>query len=265
MKSLTRFKKNGFAKFTPLGLVLAGLLVACPPTPPLPKVNVAVVTPQATLLQVAVNSSITFKATNENNAPVDVIWSNTGAGSIDSSGIYLSPSTLPSDPKVVIKATSKANPSDFGTLDITIVGQGTVGMSGTITVPVALLPNSSELPLANTSAARATQKVVTDWNAPHLKGQILILGNNTRLRSASSLQGLKVRNVMNGISSVTVPVGENDKAFAERVALETGLQVQPEYIYRTMGEIPTPNDTNFEKQGYFKQIDAPGAWSVQRV
>jgi subtilisin family serine protease len=257
--------KYPFAKIVPLGLILAGSLVACPPPPSLPKVNVAVVTPQATLLQVAVNSSITFKATNENNVPVGVIWSNTGAGSIDLSGIYLSPNTLPSDPKVVIKATSKTNPSDFGTLEITIVGQGTVGMSGTITVPTALLPNSSEvLPTSTSSTPRASQQVVTDWNAPHLKGQVLILGDNTRLRSARSLQGLKVRNVMTGVSSVSVPGGENEKVFAERVALETGLSVQPEYIYRTMGEIPTPNDTNFEKQGYFKQIDASGAWSVKR-
>ena len=107
--------KSPFAKLVPLGLILAGLLVACPPPPSVPKINVSMVTPQATLLQVAVSSSVTFKATNENNVVVDVNWSITGDGSIDSSGTYVSPSIVPApDPKVVIKATSKANPSDFG-------------------------------------------------------------------------------------------------------------------------------------------------------
>lgn len=266
MKSLMRFKKNGLANLIPLGLALAGLLVACPPTPHI--IKVATAQPLATLLQIAVSSSVTFKATNENNAPVEVNWSitpATGSGSIDSSGTFVSPSTVPADPKVIIKATSKATPSDFGTLTVTIVGQGTVGISGAVTVPDGLLTSVSDIPFSSSvDTARVIQKTVSDWNAPHVNGQVLIVGNNTRLASAKSLNNLTLRDVGSGISSVKVPAGENDQAFATRVALETGLIVQPDYIYRPLGDVPNPNDPKFVDQFYLTQIDAQGAWAVQR-
>ena len=40
--------------------------------------------------------------------------------------------------------------------------------------------------------------------------------------------------------------------------------MQPQYLYRPLGDVPNPNDPKFVDQYYLTQIDAPGAWSVQR-
>jgi subtilisin family serine protease len=89
-----------------------------------------------------------------------------------------------------------------------------------------------------------------------------LIGSNSNTRAAA-LRGVQVRNVSDNISSLTVPSGESEQAFATRVAQQTGLIAQPEYIYRPMA-LPTPNDANFDTQDYLVQIDAQAGWAVQK-
>ena len=90
----------------------------------------------------------------------------------------------------------------------------------------------------------------------------MLVGANSRTRAAS-LRGVQVRNLTDTISSLSVPSGETEQAFAARVAQETGLIVQPEYIYRPLA-LPTPNDPNYDAQDYLVQIDAQAGWAVQQ-
>jgi subtilisin family serine protease len=254
--------KRPFAKLVPLGLMLAGLLVACPPPPPKPAVVVRPQAGAASGVSVAVNTTVQFVATDETGKVVAVTWDRSPAeGSIDTNGNYKAPVAVPANPVVTIKATSIANPKDFGTLNITIIAQGTAGISGKVTVNPALLTSSSLTSDTRSSQARAIGGVI-DWNAPHVKGSVLLVGANSRSRAAS-LRGVQVRNVSENISSLTVPTGETEQAFAARVAQETGLIVQPEYIYRPMA-LPTPNDANYDLQDYLVQIDAQAGWAVQQ-
>jgi subtilisin family serine protease len=256
--------KRPFAKLVPLSLILAGLLVACPPPPPKPAVILRPQAGAATGVSVAVKSKISFVATDDTGKPVAVNWDRSPAvGSIDAgTGEFTAPDTVPTNPIVTIQATSKANPSDKGSLDIRIIEQGTAGISGKVTVNPSLLASVSLEPATRASQARAINSGVVDWNAPHVKGIVLLVGANSRTRAAS-LRGVQVRNVTDTLSSLSVPTGETEQAFAARVAQETGLIAQPEYIYRPTA-LPTPNDTNYDLQDYLVQIDAQAGWAVQQ-
>jgi subtilisin family serine protease len=59
---------------------------------------------------------------------------------------------------------------------------------------------------------------------------------------------------------VRVPSGISDTAFAIKLEQETGMVVQPNYVYRLL---EAPNDTLYAEQGYLTQIDAAGAWFTQ--
>ena len=253
--------KKNFAKLIPLGLILVGILVACPP--PLPVVVIRPQAGSATGVQVAVSTQIRFEATNGMGQIVPVTWDRSPAvGTIDATGNYTAPAAVPTNPTVTIKATSIANPSDFGTLDITIIAQGTAGISGKVTVNPTLLGAPTVEPTARATDARVTTASDIDWSAPHVKGSVLLVGSNAKARAAS-LRGVQVRNVTDTISSLTVPSGETEQAFAARVSQETGLIVQPEYIYRPLA-LPTPNDANYDTQDYLVQIDAQAGWAVQQ-
>jgi subtilisin family serine protease len=215
--------------------------------------------------QVAINTKATFYATVQDTADQRVTWSIDDAspakGTIAQNGEYTAPATVPSPDKVRIRATSVANTSVSGFLEITIVIQG--GIAGTINIPAGLLNNPGNAQTQVTSVEPA--KVFTpDWNAPRVKGQFLIVGDSVsvvRTQSASvSLQRARVQAVGTGLLRVETPAGESDAAFAAKVASETGARVQPNYLYKTMN---LPNDPRFGEQTYLTQIDAQGAWSVQ--
>ena len=253
--------KKTFSKLVPLGLMLVGLLMACPQ--PIPAIQIRPQAGAATGVQVAVSTQIRFEATDGMGSIVPVTWDRAPAvGTIDATGNYTAPAAVPANPVVTIKATSIANPSDFGTLDITIIAQGTAGISGKVTVNPALLGAPTVEPTARATDARVTTASDIDWSAPHVKGSVLLVGSNAKARAAS-LRGVQVRNVTDTISSLTVPNGETEQAFAARVSQETGLIVQPEYIYRPLA-LPTPNDANYDTQDYLVQIDAQAGWAVQQ-
>ncbi|NJK43669.1 MAG: hypothetical protein HC933_04780 [Pleurocapsa sp. SU_196_0] len=256
--------KNKFSLGS-LGLILAGVLVACPMPAPPPSGAKVLVQNTVNGFQVAINTKATFYATVQDTSDQRVTWSiddaSNAKGTIAQNGEYTAPATVPSPDKVRIRATSVANPSVSGFLEITIVIQG--GIAGTINIPAGLLSNPGNAQTQASSVEPA--KVFTpDWDAPRVKGQFLIIGDSVsvvRTQSASaSLQRARVQAVSTGLLRVETPAGESDAAFAAKVASETGARVQPNYLYKTMN---LPNDPEFAKQAYLTQIDAQGAWSVQ--
>ena len=254
-----------------LALLLSVVMVACPaPTPS----SGAKITVQNTAngFVVAKNTGATFYATIEDATDQRVTWSiddpTPAKGSINAqTGAYTAPATVPSPANLRIRATSVATPTLSGFLEITIVNEG--GIAGEINIPVGLLSDPSGGANAQTSSSEAPKVFTPDWSAPRVKGQFLIVSDTgssvVRVQSASpALQGAKVSSVGASLLRVEVPAGQSDAVFAARVAAETGLLVQPNYLYRTMD---LPNDPLLSAatggQSYLTQIDVQGAWAVQ--
>ncbi len=83
-----------------------------------------------------------FTASVENAANQGVTWSViSGAGSIDSNGLYTAPDTLPPDPTVIIQTCSVVDPSKCDTAVITLVSS-VIGC----TAPVVNLTSPQQIP-----------------------------------------------------------------------------------------------------------------------
>lgn len=254
-----------------LALILSAVMVACP-APVSNSASKVTVQNTANNFAVAKNTGATFYATIEDATDQRVTWSidkpTDAKGSINAqTGAYTAPATVPAVPKVIIRATSVANPNLSGILEIEIINEG--GLAGEINIPAGLLGDPSGNAVAQASNSDIPKVFTPDWSAPRVKGQFLIVSdaasNVVRVQSASpALQRAKVSSVGASLLRVEVPNGESDAVFAARVASETGLVVQPNYLYRTMD---LPNDPLLSAatggQSYLTQIDAQGAWAVQ--
>jgi subtilisin family serine protease len=243
-------------------LCLATLLVACPP-PPKPVITVQQ-TAGTVLRSVAINTQVTFAATENGNPTAAVDWSvveGASRGTITASGDYTAPSAVPNPATATIRATSKSNASNFGEFQLAIITSG--GISGTVTLNAGLLsaPNLQPQSAKLEPQALLERRAASDWNAPRTRGEVLLVSSDLGKLSSQSatLRGATAKLEGNFVR-VRVPSGVSDKAFAEKLALETGATVQPNYIYRLLD---APNDTLFADQSYLTQIDAAGAWFTQ--
>jgi subtilisin family serine protease len=235
--------------------------------------------------QVATGSGTQFQATS--SAPVSFTWSivvngspvtgnaygslNTTTGALVT---YTAPATVPAQPVLALRASNAANAAEYGEINLTIIAQGTAGISGNVTIPAGLLSAASlDAPAVNALGPMASLNLKQsrpfkpDWTLPHVTGQVLIVESPgaglSKLSSAQSLRGMRLETIAQGVSRVIVPAGQRDQDFAERVALETGAFVQPNYIYRPLGTV-SPNDPLLgEKQFHMTQVDAAGGWANQ--
>ncbi len=251
-------------------LTLAASLVACPkpPAPPPPVNRVTVQQSGATILRsVAINTQVKFAATIENTTDQRVTWSiaEGGAtrGTIDAEGNYTSPASVPSPAIATIRATSVATPSIFGEFQLAIIASG--GISGTVTLGVGLLNAPVLLQSAQVNLQAVPSRQVTpDWQAARTQGEVLIVPNTGISVQSLSSQSATLRSTTSktesGFIRVRVPNGTSDQTFAEKLALETGATVQPNYRYQLLD---APNDEFYNDQGNLVQIDAPGAWATQ--
>ncbi len=261
---------------------LAALLVSCPQPPSKPSVTVQSTTG---ITQVTVSNGLNLQATTA--TPLALNWSVNGvAGGNSSLGTvsptstpastngtiqYFAPANIPNPPTVTVRATNAADANDYGEINLTIIQTGQGGISGTITVPNGLLSVQNAQSSLEAQGLPQAKPFQPDWSLPHAPGQVLILsdanaGNNLRVASAPSLQNARLERLNERVSRASVPAGQNERAFADRVAQETGALVQPNYIYRPLEAAPVPNDPNYsDKQFYLTQIDAPGAWLTQKT
>jgi subtilisin family serine protease len=218
----------------------------------------------ATIRSVAINTQVQFSAT-ENNAPTtNVNWSvveGSTRGTIDTAGNYNSPSSVPNPATATIRATSKTDSSQFGEFQLSIVASG--GISGTVTLNTGLL-NAPLTPQATRLEPQALRErqVKADWNASRIQGEVLLISSNNLQTLSSNSPSLRntISRTEGGFIRVSVPKGTTDRAFAEKIALETGATVQPNYLYRLQD---APNDSQFADQANLTQIDAAGAWFTQ--
>jgi serine protease len=264
--------------------VLAGAMVSCPQPPP-PANKIAVAQAQSSLvagsvLPVTVSTGVRLQATT--STPLTLNWNvngvsggNSTLGTVNpaqtaasSNGIitYTAPASIPTPATVSIQACNAANASECGALTVQIIRLGDGGISGTVTLPPGLLSSApvTTQALPQSAPARPFQP---DWSMPHVPGQVLIVGTGSAvsaasLSTASSLRGLSIERVSQGVSSVRTPGGQRDQDFAARIAQETGAMVQPNYIYRPLGTT-TPNDYDPSKQFDLKQTDVPSAWAIR--
>jgi subtilisin family serine protease len=224
------------------------------------------------LRSVAISTQVQFKATIENKTDQRVTWSvaeaasatpNTKFGIVDQNGNYTSPAEVPSPAIATIRATSVATPSLFGDFQLTIIKSG--GINGKVTLPEGLLPTPVAPANARVSSQRAiTQNFQADWNADRVQQEVLVItSNNLSIQNLSS-SSPTLRNAAKqnetGFTRVRVPNGISDQAFAQKIALETGAIVQPNYKYRLLN---APNDSLFNDQANLVQIDVAGAWAAQ--
>ncbi|MFN3267249.1 MAG: S8 family serine peptidase [Deinococcales bacterium] len=245
-------------------LCLATTLVACPP-PPKPQQSIAVQQSSSTVLRsVAINTQVKFTATENGNPTTAVNWSvveGATRGVIDAEGNYTAPASVPNPATATIRATSKTDPANFGEFQLTIITSG--GISGTVTLNPGLLAAPGVQPQAARPLPQALseRRYVPDWNAPRVRGEVLLVSSDLGLLSSQSatLRSASAKQEA-GFVRVRVPNGVSERDFAQKLALETGAAVQPNYKYHLLD---APNDTFFADQGYLTQIDAAGAWFTQ--
>jgi subtilisin family serine protease len=222
---------------------------------------------EATIRSVAVATQVQFKATIQNATDQRVTWGIAEAdakfGTVDQSGNYTSPATVPSPAIATIRATSVATPSLFGDFQLTIIKSG--GINGKVTLPEGLIPAPATGAAARASSLNVTiRDLKADWNAARVQKEVLVIASNTltvqNLNSISPTLRAASSKTEAGFVRVQVPNGISDQAFAEKIARETGAAVQPNYKYRLLN---APNDTFFNDQSNLVQIDVAGAWAAQ--
>jgi subtilisin family serine protease len=237
--------------------ILAAVLVACPPAPPV--VNGRITVQSAGFALAEVSQRVRYQA----QGATSFVWSlNPGGaayGTLDQTGLYIAPTTTPNPAEVTIRACDSANQNDCGEAKLTIVAAGSApGIGGTVNIPAGLLPTASVQSLSAQVADEPQPKPFEpDWSLPHAPGQVLVLGSSQTL----SAKGIRVQSVTPGLSKASVPAGESEQAFAAKLEAQ-GAVVQPNYLYKVL-DAPSPNDTLYgSKQFNLTQIDAAGAWNV---
>jgi subtilisin family serine protease len=218
----------------------------------------------ATIRSVAINTQVLFSATENNNPTTNINWSvveGATRGTIDAAGNYNSPSSVPNPATATIRATSKSDSSQFGEFQLTIIASG--GISGTVTLNTGLL-SAPVIPQAIRLEPQALRERQTnpDWNAARIQGEVLLLSSSSLQSLSSSSASLRSTTSRSdgGFVRVSVPRGMTDSAFAQKLMLETGATVQPNYLYRLQD---APNDAQYADQANLTQIDAAGAWFTQ--
>ncbi|MDP9762980.1 S8 family peptidase [Deinococcus enclensis] len=167
------------------------------------------------------------------------------------------------------------------TLTALLAACGGGGSGGTPPTPTPVPPAGSVCPQGVSSGPSAQAAplpfqpdftagtVTADWTAPHVPGEVLILGPaaaNLSAQSVSALAGVTVQEVVPGLKLAATPAGRDDAAFAASLHA-AGLRVQPNYLYRAQA---LPNDPGVNAglpisgtrvtQTYLNRIKAPAAW-----
>ncbi|CAM3935717.1 S8 family peptidase [Deinococcus marmoris] len=122
----------------------------------------------------------------------------------------------------------------------------------------------------------------SDWSAARVPGQVLVLqgsaggdlsGDNLSAQALRALSGVQMQAVVPGVQLARTPAGEDDRAFAGRLAA-AGLRTQPNYVYRALA---LPNDPAFPGnaglevkgvnvfQTYLTRSGVPAAWDVLKA
>lgn len=167
------------------------------------------------------------------------------------------------------------------TLTALLTACGGGGSGGTPPTPTPVPPAGSVCPQGISSGPTAQAAplpfqpdftagtVTADWTAPHVPGEVLILGpaaGTLSAQSLSALAGVTVQEIMPGLRLAATPAGRDDAAFAASLHV-AGLRVQPNYLYRAQA---LPNDPGVNAglpisgtrvtQTYLNRIKAPAAW-----
>jgi len=160
---------QGTSVASPTATGSASVTVTNPPPP----VTVAV-SPASASVQVSTTKQ--FTATVNNSGNQSVVWSVTGGGSIDSSGLYTAPASVPPG-AVTVQATSVASPTATGSASVTVTNPS-------LPVSVTISPTSAEVRINRSRAFTATVQNATNKSVIWQVGGIT--GGNSTVGTISS-------------------------------------------------------------------------------
>jgi hypothetical protein len=217
------------------GLLMALAFAACsaqpgaaPPPPPGPEASVTVhLTGPADL---AVGGTAQFEAVVEQAADPTVTWSvrgpggeSEGVGVIDSSGLYTAPALVPTDPDVIVSATSLEDPGAIAEAVIRIVpivtvsGDSAVASGASLTLSAALSgyadPEShavswSVAPGSEGGPTGSIDSATGEFTAPEVGDEeivtVIVTATSSDEPLASGSHELEVRGANHQVSSVSV-------------------------------------------------------------
>jgi subtilisin family serine protease len=237
--------------------VLAAALTACPTTPTA-TLNEKITVQSAGFALAEVAQRVRYQAKGATNYVWSLTPSGDAYGTLDQTGLYVAPASVPNPTEVTIRACDAANTTDCGDAKLTIVAAGAApGITGTISVPAGLLTAAKAQALSAQVIAEETKSFEPDWSLPHAPGQVLVVGSSQSLTS----KGIRVLSIAPGLSEVRVPQGVSEEQFAATLESQ-GAVVQPNYLYQAL-DASSPNDTLYgTNQFNLTQVDAVGAWNV---
>jgi subtilisin family serine protease len=238
--------------------VLAAVLIACPPAPPKPTLNEKIKVQNAGFALAEVAQRVRYQAQGATSYVWSLIPSGSAYGTLDQTGLYVAPSSVPTPAEITIQACDAANTVDCGNAKLTIVAAGSApGITGTVSVPSGLLTANKVQALSAQALPEEPKSFEPDWSLPHAPGQVLVVGSSQSLTS----KGIRVLSLAPGLSEVRIPQGVSEKQFAAKLEAQ-GAVVQPNYLYRVL-DASSPNDTLYgTNQFNLTQIDAAGAWNI---
>lgn len=133
------------------GLLSCGSIAGTDPPPPV------IVTVSPNMAQVGTSATNPFSVSVQNSPGAVVTWEVNGVaggnltiGTIDSNGLYMAPTQVPTPPTVTVEAALQTNPSDFGTASVTIIN------SNPTQGPITIKPGLAGLTTSQSQSFQAT-------------------------------------------------------------------------------------------------------------
>lgn len=132
---------------------------------------------------------------------------------------------------------------------------------------------SGQVLTQRSAGERLSAQSLSRWQAPHVSGEVLILGQTLTAQSLSE-RHITVQSVPNtSLLLAQTPQGQSDQAFAQQLEA-SGLKVQPNYLYQPL---TLPNDPGYpgnagvtvngtrQYQTYLTRIRAARAWDALKA
>lgn len=130
---------------------------------------------------------------------------------------------------------------------------------------------SGKVLIAAPSAFKPQSLTNANWQAPHVAGQVIVLGGGRITAQSLGEQRISAQSIAGTtLLLARTPAGQSDQAFAQQLAAK-GFTVQPNYLYQPLS---LPNDPGYpgnagisvsgvqKHQDYLSRINALSGWEA---
>ena len=200
-----------------------GLASSGSPQPPPASITVSLSPASVTI---SLGESQTFLATVNNSTNIAVTWTvngisggNSTIGTIDTNGIYTSPTVLPASGPIVVQAVSNADPTKSATADITITSSFSLTISGPASINTGATAGytATLVPAAGSNPSRTISWSVSGSGCSgEACGTITSTGNYT----APALQPIPAN-----VLITAAPLADSSKSTSVSVVIVYGISV----------------------------------------